>query len=197
MDQEGATMIKINVRSANARDYADILALQNDNYIDNVQNAERGNGFLSATMSEAQLDAIANDLGISVAYDAECAETFLGFFCVSRLGHWKTGSIVHRLVNVLQTDFLDRRVNNSDCYCIFGPMCLSASARGKDVLKQLYEHANANLQSCVTTAVGFIAVDNPRSLGAMAKLDWKPIGRFQWGEREYHALIRDIVDSID
>lgn len=186
-------MDQINIRSAECEDYSRILALQNDNYIDNLRDTERKDGFLSAKLSGTQIDAIAKDLGIAVAYEVEDTETLLGFFCVSRLGHWQAESIVHRLVHALQTDFRDSRVADSKNYCIFGPMCLSRSARGKNVLRMLYEHAIANLHGRFAAATGFISVDNPRSLSAMAKLDWQPVGRFHWGERQFHALIRDIV----
>ena len=186
-------MGQVSIRFAEREDYSRILALQDDNYIENLCDAERKDGFLSAKMSETQIDAIAKDLGIAVVYEVEEAETLLGFFCVSRFGHWQAGSIVHRLVHVLQTDFRDTRVSDPQNYCIFGPMCLTAAARGKDVLGRLYEHAIANLPGRFSAAIGFISVDNPRSLNAMAKLGWKPVGRFLWGEWQFHALISDVV----
>jgi hypothetical protein len=180
---------QIEIRPARREDYPRILTLENSNYVDNLTDLQRKDGFLSARMSEPQVAMIANDLGITVAYEGDA---FLGFFCVSRREHWPINSIVHRLVSCLKTDFRDSRVDDPRAYCVFGPMCLSTEARGKGVLKKLYEHANANLPGQLTAAAGFISVDNPRSLGAMAKLDWRPVGRFKWGEREYHALIRDI-----
>ncbi|HXB22762.1 MAG TPA: hypothetical protein VNV88_15350 [Candidatus Solibacter sp.] len=189
---KGKNMNKVNVRLAKREDYPHILALESSNYIDNLQDIQRKDGFLSAKMSEEQVDAIAKDLGIAVA----CAgEELIGFFCVSRPEHWPPDSIVHRLVHYLKTDLRDKRMADPQSFCIFGPMCLAPSARGKGLLEKLYEHANANLGGRFAAAAGFICTENPRSLGAMAKLDWQPTGRFQWGTREYHALIRDIARS--
>ena len=185
-------MNQLNVRMANREDYSHILALENNNYIDNLQDIERKDGFLSAKMSEAQVDAIAKDLGIAVAYEGE---ELVGFFCVSRPEHWPSDSIVHHLVHYLKTDLRDTRMADPQSFCIFGPMCLAPSARGKGVLGMLYEAANANLGGRFAAAAGFICTENPRSLAAMAKLDWEPAGRFQRGTREYYALIRDIAPS--
>ena len=182
-------MGQLNIRLATCEDYPHILALQDSNYIDNLQDFQRKDGFLSAKMTDEQLAAIAKSLGIAVARETEA---FLGFFCVSRPEHWQPDSIVHSLLHCLKTDLHDTRVIDPESYCIFGPMCLSASARGKGVLKKLYEYAVANLNGRFAAAVGFISTENPRSLGAMSKLDWQPVGRFKWGGRQYHALVRNI-----
>jgi hypothetical protein len=181
----------LEIRRAMRDDYANILQLEHENYVENVPDPLRKDGFLSAKMSEAQLDRIATDLGIAVAYDDG---TFLGFFCVSRMEHWPLESVVHRLVESLRTHHRDERVTDPDKFCIFGPMCLSPFARGKGVLPKLYECAIRNLKGCMTTAAGFISVHNPRSLQAIGKLDWQPVGQFSWGDREYHAMIRDISE---
>jgi hypothetical protein len=172
------------------KDYTRILQLESENYVENVPDDLRKDGFLSARMSETQLNEIARDLGVVVAYEGE---VFLGFFCVSRLEHWPPGSVVAQLVQSLTTNYQDKRVVDPRSFCVFGPMCLSPAARGKGILPKLYEYAVASLDRRFPTAVGFISVQNPRSLGAMAKLDWQPMGQFTWGSREYHAMIRDIL----
>jgi hypothetical protein len=177
------------IRLATHEDYKKILQLENENYVDNVPDSLRKDGFLSAKMSEVQLGRIANDLGVTVAYDGN---TFLGFFCVSRIVHWPSESVVHKLVDYLKNIYLDERVTDPNGFCIFGPMCLSPSARGKDVLPRLYEFTIENINGHILTATGFISVKNPRSLRAIAKLGWQPTGRFTWRDGEYHALIRNI-----
>ncbi len=140
-------------------------------------------------MSEEQVDRIARDLGIAVAYEGN---ELIGFFCVSRPEHWPDDSIVHCLVHYLKTDSRDTRMAVPARFCIYGPMCLSPAARGKGVLGKMYEIVNANLGEHFVAGAGFISVNNPRSLAAVAKLDWQPAGRFFRGNREYYALIRDI-----
>jgi len=182
-------MDNLTIRTAMPEDYTRILELENENYVENVPDDLRKHGFLSAKMSEAQLDEIARDLGVVVAYEGE---TFHGFFCISRVKHWPPGSIVERLVESLIVNHQEQRVADPQNFCVFGPMCLAPTTRGKGVLQKLYEHAVSVLDRRISTVVGFISVHNPRSLGAMAKLGWQPVGQFTRGDREYHALIRDV-----
>jgi L-amino acid N-acyltransferase YncA len=182
----------LDIRRAVRDDYANILQLENENYVENVPASQRKDGFLSAKMTEAQLDRIATDLGVAVAYDDS---TFLGFFSVSRMEHWPLDSVVHRLVESLRTHHRDERVTDPNKFCIFGPMCVSPLARGKGVLPKLYECAVRNLKDGVTTAAGFISVHNPRSLQAISKLNWQPVGKFTWSDREFHAFIRNISEN--
>jgi hypothetical protein len=184
-----ATAPGLTVRWATREDYANILALQETNYIDNLPDNLRKDGFLSARMWESQMDEIGSDAGIAVAYEHG---VFLGFFCVSQVKHWQPDSIVHTLVHSLKTDFQDTRVDDPEKFCVFGPMCITASARGKDVLKNLYDYATSELEGRFHTGVGFISTKNPRSLNAVAKLGWQPKGVFRWSDRELHALIHDL-----
>lgn len=182
-------MEQLTVRLAKREDYLRILDLESRNYIDNVPEAERRDGFLSARMTEEQVDRIAQEVGIAVAYEGE---ELVGFFCVSRPEHWPSDSIVHRLVHYLTADLRDARLADPEGFCIFGPMCLSPTARGTGILGKMYEILNANLGEHYAAGAGFISTKNPRSLAAVAKLDWQPVGRFSRGDREYYALVRDI-----
>jgi hypothetical protein len=56
------------VRLAHEDDYPEIAALQMRHLVDNLSESERKDGFLSALMSREQMDAIAKDPGIAVAY---------------------------------------------------------------------------------------------------------------------------------
>jgi hypothetical protein len=182
-------MNQLDVRLAKRQDYLRILDLESRNYIDNVPETERRDGFLSARMTEEQVDRIAQEVGIAVAY---AGEELIGFFCVSRPEHWPSDSIVHRLVHYLRTDLRDARLADPEGFCIFGPMCLSPTARGTGALGKMYDIVTANLDERYAAGAGFISTKNPRSLAAVAKLDWQPVGRFSRGDREYYALVRDI-----
>lgn len=181
---------QVKIRSATREDYASILSLERENHVDNVPVEARVDGFLSAQMSEAQLHEIVSDLGVAVAYQEH---SFLGFFCASRLNHWPSDSVYRRLVHSLIVDFKDDRVSDPETFCLFGPMCISSEARGAGVLPMLYNYALARVRGRIAAGAGFIAVENGRSVRAMAKLNWMPVGRFAWGGGEYYAMIQDIV----
>ncbi|HET6841031.1 MAG TPA: acetyltransferase [Candidatus Angelobacter sp.] len=182
-------MNQLDVRLAKREDYLRILDLESKNYIDNVPEAERRDGFLSARMTEEQVDRIAREVGIAVAYEGD---ELVGFFCVSRPEHWPSDSIVHRLVHYLTKDLCDERLADPEGFCIYGPMCCSPTARGTGILGKMYDTVTASLGERYGAGAGFISTKNPRSLAAVAKLDWHPAGRFSRGDREYYALVRDI-----
>jgi hypothetical protein len=180
----------LTVRWATREDYANILALQEANYVDNLPDNLRKDGFLSARMWESQMDEIVNDAGIAVAYEDG---VFLGFMCASQVKHWQPESIVHRLVHSLKADFQETRVDDPEKFGVFGPMCITAAARGRGLVKTLYDYETSQLKSRFHSGVGFISTKNPRSLKAVTKIDWKPRGIFRWSDREFHAFIQDLA----
>ncbi|KWZ51186.1 MULTISPECIES: acetyltransferase [unclassified Burkholderia] len=176
------------VRMARADDYPNILSLQKANQIGNLSEAERKNGFLSAEIPEDRIGALASDTGIVVAY--EQAE-FAGFFCISRLAAWRGNAIIDALVESFERSGEYASENIAETMCLFGPMCLSRVARGKGLLEKMIALAITSAKPQFGNAISFIAVDNARSVNAVAKLGYRPVRRFTSGEREYHALIVD------
>jgi hypothetical protein len=180
----------LTVRWATREDYANILVLQEANYVDNLFDNQRKDGFLSARMWESQMDEICRDAGIAVAYERGI---FLGFMCASQVKHWQPESIVHRLVHSLKADFQETRVDDPEKFGVFGPMCITPTARGRGLVKKLYDYETSQLKGRFHSAVGFISTKNPRSLNAVAKIDWKSRGIFRWSDREFHAFIQNIA----
>lgn len=178
------------VRMAHSDDYPNILALQKANQIGNLTEAERKNGFLSAEIPEERIGALASDTGIVVAYDQ--AE-FAGFFCISRLASWRGNAIIDALVASFEQseEYASHRI--SETMCLFGPMCLNQVARGKGILEKMIGLAIESAKTQFENVISFIAVDNARSVNAVAKLGYRPVRRFTSGEREYHALIAEFA----
>jgi hypothetical protein len=177
------------VRLAHEDDYPEIAALQMRHLVDNLSESERKDGFLSALMSREQMDAIAKDPGIAVAYrGAEVA----GFFCASHLQQWDGNPIIAALISCLrrQSSLGDRL--HPDTTCLFGPMCLQPRERGTGILLQLYKFMSESVRDRFSTAIAFIAVENPRSVAAVSKFGWTPATQFLCKGRAYHALFHDL-----
>jgi hypothetical protein len=179
------------LRLACEDDYPKIDALQVRHLIDNLSEGEKKDGFLSALMSGEQIDAIAKDRGIAVAYrGAELA----GFFCGSRLQQWDRNPIIDALVSCLSVPSLLGDHLRRDNTCLFGPMCVQPRERGTGLLLQLYQLVLDSMRDRFAIAIAFIAVENPRSLASVSKFGWTPAARFFCG-REYHALFHDLTTS--
>jgi hypothetical protein len=178
------------VRLAHQDDYPEIAALQERYLIDNLSESEKIDGFLSALMSREQMDAIAKDPGIAVAYSgAELA----GFFCASHLQQWDGNPIVAALISSLRGPSLLGDRLHPDTTCLFGPMCIQPRERGTGVLIQVYQLMSESVRDRFATAIAFIAVENPRSLAAVSKFGWTPAARFTCNGREFHALFHDLT----
>jgi hypothetical protein len=177
------------VRLAYEDDYPRIDALQARHLVDNLSEKEKKDGFLSALMSEKQIDAIARDRGLAVAYRGS---ELAGFFCASHLQRWDRNPIIRALIECLSAASLLGDRLHPDNTCLFGPMCVHPRERGTGVLLQLYQLISESMRDRYATAIAFIAVENPRSLAAVSKFGWTPAARFFCG-REYHALFHDLT----
>jgi hypothetical protein len=178
------------VRLAQEDDYPKIAALQVRHLVDNLSESEKKDGFLSALMSGEQMDAIAKDPGIAVAYRVS---ELAGFFCASHLQQWDGNPIIEALISSLRVPSLLGDRLDPDTTCLFGPMCVQPRERGTGVLLQLYQLISDSVRNRFTTAIAFIAVENPRSLSAVSKFGWSSAARFSCNGREYHALFHDLT----
>lgn len=77
---------------------------------------------------------------------------------------------LHRLIEVVRTQYKDERVLSSNPCCIFGPMCISTTAQGTGSLPRMYRHVIDTLRGRFNAAAGFIGVNNTRSFRAVEKL---------------------------
>jgi hypothetical protein len=178
------------VRLAQEDDYPKIAALQVRHLIDNLSEGEKKEGFLSALMSGEQMDAIAKDPGIAVAYRGS---ELAGFFCASQLQQWDRNPIIEALISSLRVPSLLGDRLHPDTTCLFGPMCIQPGERGTGILLQMYQLISDSVRDRFATAIAFIAVENPRSLAAVSKFGWTPATRFLCNGREYHALFHDLT----
>ena len=173
-------------RRALPADYGGILRLQSENYIANLSEAQREQGFLSAQFSAEQIAQIAEDLGTMVAVvDGRIA----GFLCAFRK-EFETGSRVIaemlRCYDVLR--FEDRPLSAFKSY-IYGPVCIGRDYRGAGLLRELYEAQKGDLAGKFEIGVAFVARNNPHSLSAhVAGLGMAEAGDFEVKGNRYATL---------
>lgn len=173
-------------RRAIPADYAQILRLQSENYIANLSEAERRQGFLSAQFSAEQTARIAEDLGTIVAVvDGRVA----GFLCAFRK-EFETGSpvIAEMLRCYDRLHFEGRPLSAFESY-IYGPVCIGSEHRGAGLLRGLYETQKSDLAGIFEIGVAFVARNNPHSLSAhVAGLGMAEAGDFEVKGNRYATL---------
>ena len=173
-------------RRATAAEYGQILQLQSANYIANLSEAERKQGFLSAQFTAEQTARIAEDLGTVVALvDGRVA----GFLCAFR-NEFETGSpvIAKMLQSYDRLRFEGRPLSAFQSY-IYGPVCIGREHRGRGLLRGLYEAQKRDLAGQFEIGVAFVSRSNPHSLSAhVAGLGMTEAGDFVVNENVYVTL---------
>jgi len=179
-------MSLVEFRRAAAIDYPHILRLQSANYIANLSEEERKEGFLSAQFTSEQTAQIAQDLGTMVAVvDGSLA----GFLCAFR-NEFETGSpvIAKMLGSYDRMRFDGRSLSSFESY-IYGPVCIGREYRRRGLLRGLYEAQKRDLAGQFEIGVAFVARTNLHSLQAHVQgLGMSEVGDFDVKGNVYVAM---------
>jgi len=156
-------MSMIEYRRAQPKDYSVILSLQSANFIANLSEGERKEGFLSAQFTPEQTAQIAEDLGTTVALvDGRVR----GFLCAFRK-EFDTGSpvIAKMIESYDRLRFHGTPLRGFASY-IYGPVCIDREFRRQGLLRGLYEAQKKDLGGQFEVGVAFVSRSNPHSLQA-------------------------------
>ena len=170
-------MDSIAFRRAVATDYSAIVQLNADNFIDNLSEAERRDGFLSALFTMEQAAAMAEDLGTTVAVaDGQV----VGFLCAFRNDFDHGSPVVAKMIESYdRLRFQERLLNTYQSYA-YGPVCINRAYRRKGLLRGLFEEQKRQLAGRFEVGVALIARTNQHSLDAhIAGLGMTDVGSFE------------------
>lgn len=157
--------------------YASILHLQSANYIANMSEQDRKEGFLSAEFTKQQVAAMAEDLGITVAVDSGVVT---GYLCAFR-NEFNHGSpvLAKMLESYDRVQFAGKPLSSYNSY-IYGPVCIGRDYRRRGLLRGLCEAQKKDLAGQFEVGVAFVARNNPHSLQAhVAGLGMTDVGDFE------------------
>ena len=167
----------IEYRRALARDYPAIVQLNSANYIANLAEDDRKDGFLSAVFSMEQTAAMAEDLGTTVAIvDGVMA----GFLCAFRNDFDHGSPVVSKMIESYDRMRFEGKLLSSYNTYAYGPVCIARDYRRKGLLRGLYEAQRRDLAGQFEVGVALIARDNPHSMQAhVAGLGMTEVGDFE------------------
>ncbi len=164
-------------RLAARQDYDAILRLQSANYIANLSEEDRKEGFLSAEFTPEQVAEMAEDLGTMLAIvENEVA----GFLCAFRR-EFNTGSpVIAKMLECYDRVKFDGKPLSSYNSYIYGPVCIGREYRQRGLLRGLYEAQKRDLAGQFDVGVAFVSRSNPHSLSAhVAGLGMTEAGDFE------------------
>ncbi len=170
-------MSDIEYRRALPQDYPAIVRLNAANFIANLSEDERTDGFLSALFTLAQTAAMAEDLGTTVAVvDGKLA----GFLCAFRNDFAHGSPVVAKMIESYdRMRFEGKMLSDYNTYA-YGPVCIDRGFRRKGLLRGLYEAQKKELGGKFEVGVALIARNNLHSLQAhVAGLGMTEVGDFE------------------
>src|SRR5262245_21733749 len=171
------TAVTIQYRRALAQDYAAIVQLNAVNYIANLAEDERADGFLSALFTLEQTAAMAEDLGTTVAI---AYGVLAGFLCAFRNDFDHGSPVVAKMIESYDLmHFEGKRLSQYKTYA-YGPACIDRGYRRKGLLRGLYEAQKRDLAGQFDVGVALIARSNAHSMQAhVAGLGMTEVGEFE------------------
>ena len=177
----------IEYRRAVARDYPAIVRLNAANFIGNLAEDDRGEGFLSAVFTLEQTAAMAEDLGTTIAIvDGALA----GFLCAFRKDFDHGSPVVAEMIQSYDRMQFEGKVLSSCNSYVYGPVCIDRTFRRMGVLRGLYEAQIKNLAGQFDIGVALVSRDNPHSLEAhVAGLGMAEVGDFEVGGKAYATVV--------
>ena len=156
-------MFGIEYRRAGPEDYFSIVRLQRTNYIGNLTEEERREGFLSAEFTLEQIAAIATDLGIAIV---TIRDDVAGCLCGIRREFDHGSPVVAKMLESYdQARFEGKPLSAFNSY-IYGPVCIARQHRRRGLLRGLYEFQKKDLAGQFQIGVALVSHSNPHSMQA-------------------------------
>jgi predicted GNAT superfamily acetyltransferase len=171
------TFTDVEYRRALPQDYPAIVQLNSENFIANLRQNEREDGFLSAVFTLEQTAAMAEDLGTTVAIvDGVLA----GFLCAFRNDFNHGSPVVAKMIESYDRVHFEGKLLSAYNTYAYGPVCIAREHRRKGLLRGLYEAQKRELADKFEVGVALIARDNPHSMQAhVAGLGMTEVGEFE------------------
>lgn len=171
------TFTNVEYRRALPQDYPAILRLNSANFIANLAEQDRQDGFLSAVFTLEQTAAMAEDLGTTVAIvDGVLA----GFLCAFRNDFDHGSPVIAKMIESYNRVYFEGKLLSSYNSYAYGPVCIDRAYRRKGLLRGLYEAQKQELAGQFEVGVALIARNNPHSMQAhVAGLGMTAVGEFE------------------
>ena len=167
-------------------DWAGVLALQEDNLLENLSPEARRDGFLSARFTREQFVQMDADVAVMVAVDAG---RVAGYLCTSSIEfNLQFPLLAAMIARYADLSFAGRPLS-AQTTCVYGPVCVDRGFRARGLLRGMYRALLHELAGRYHAGVAFVSKDNLRSLAAHVEgLGMTGIGEFEFNARHYWIL---------
>ena len=166
---------------ARPADFAAILGLQNRFHFSSLAETDLAQGFVTSHLEMEDLARMAQHQAIWVARDAD---QIAAYACAVTWDFWGEGRFLDAVRALLPLG--EVRWDNS---LLYGPACVDAPFRGREILPVLVESIRARYAPIRDYGVCFIDARNARSLAAHErKLGFRRVADLPFDDVVYHVL---------
>jgi len=178
-------MPRMRYRRLMPADLPGVLALQEANMFDALDETQRRDGYLSVRFDSADFSHMAEDIAVIVAHDGEAVH---GYLCASGNDYNARVPLLARmLAEAAPLSFLGRQLSRQRTF-VYGPACVNRAQRGRGLLRGMYARLRDELAGDFDAGVLFISKGNPRSLAAHDALGASIVGEFVHDARPFWIL---------
>lgn len=166
------------------------MALESRYYIDNLDPAERGNGFISVLHPPQWWTRVIEGHCVHVAVTG--TDDVAGFMVVIPPPDPKEPglpAVLKGMLDLAETLEMNGTPIARRRFAVHGPVCIAEEVRGQGVYSSLDAVTRDFYRDRFDIGVLFVAADNPRSLHTTtAKLGARSLAEFEADGRRYHFL---------
>lgn len=174
---------------ASEKDYQGILDLQSRNYIGNLSDDEKANGYLSFEFTQKQFETMNNEYGIIVCKEQD---KVLGYLCTSSVDFNREYALPAAMIRLYPQIYYHNRTLEQYNSIVAGPWCIEQYSRGKGVFPGLWNALTEILPKEINLVTTFIATNNPNSLYAAKKIGMEVVSQFKYNNNEFSILARGV-----
>ncbi len=173
-------------RRVEPADFEKIVALQNENLVSRLSDAEKADGFLSTAFTAEQFQEMDRLMGMAVAVEDD---KLVGYVCAAPASFHRT--------NPLWATMLERcaeisyRGQNFDSYryCLGSPIGLQKEYRGSGLYAGLCGKILEILPKDYDFIVAFISNENVRNMKATIKMGFEVVNEFKFNEKDFSIVV--------
>ena len=181
-------------RRATPQDLPAILKIQQANFVGNLAPDERREGFLSATFTREQLEAMAADGAVLVASNGD---SVAGFLLASGPDFNHESPLISRMMRELTRIQHHGKLVAAQRFFMYGPVCIDRPYRSRGLLRGLYQALLWEVAGKYDVGVAFVAEDNPHSLRAHVRgLGMAEAGQFEFGGHRYKIVTFIVPERV-
>jgi L-amino acid N-acyltransferase YncA len=169
-------------------DIRQIMNIQAENLRQNLTPLQQKYGYLSIAFSVDQFKAFNKDLCVAVAKEYD---EVIGYCCISSTKFNSQFPILDQIIANISIYAIPETHDTliEEETCIYGPVCISISHRGKGVLKKLSSFGlTIAKEKGYSYCLSFISSENAHSLSAHMKLSFHIVGKVNYQCNEYIVI---------